>query len=57
MTSNPDDIADRDFISQDKLLVLGRYDIAEPSSSVNELLVNVKAVADNSFGFVDTYLY
>ena len=57
VTSNPDDIADRDFISQDKLLVLGRYDIAEPSSSVNELLVNVKAVADNSFGFVDTYLY
>ena len=40
-----------------RILVLHRYHIGEPSSSVNELLINTKVVADHSLGHVDTYLY
>lgn len=46
-----------DFIPKNKIIVVDRGDIGKPSSSVNEMLVNLKSIADESLGFVDTYLY
>ena len=57
VTSRPEHYSDYNCIHKNRILVLHRYHIGEPSSSVNELLINTKVVADHSLGHVDTYLY